>query len=119
MTRSTFTHFATALAIGAAVLATSTAANARGSGHGYSSGPVVRDHRTPMPVSSPVVRDHRSPGPIVRDHRTPVPVVVRDHRGPYGAPQGGVTVTGGMSRGRGATRACLGGYCVPVPGRLF
>lgn len=41
-------------------------------------GPVVRDHRRPVPA--PVVRDHRTPPPV-RDHRKPS--VVRDHRMPH------------------------------------
>ncbi len=111
MTRSTFTRFATALAIGASVLATSGVANARGGGghgggyHGTSSsfaapsGAVVHDHRTGS--TTPTYGGYHGGG-----GRRPDPTV-RDHRGPNGMPQGGVTVTpSGHSR-----IPCYGNLC--------
>ena len=76
----------TALALGSLALA--TAAEARGGGgHGGHGGPSM-SHSGPVMGGFP-----HSPG------FPGGPVVVRDHRGPFGAPQGGVIVTGGTGRG--------------------
>ncbi len=110
MTRSTFTRFATALAIGTAVLATGGVANARGGGHGggsfhsgsstaafsgvlstgvvkslqtYSVTP-VRDHRGQAPVYAPPKPCYTvvcGPGTYNASHRrSDWPGTVRDHR---------------------------------------
>jgi hypothetical protein len=122
MTRSTFARFAAALAIGATVLATGTAANARG-GHGGSHGFTMmghhhrHHHHHHHGWHGPNRPDDRVPvGPVGRpDDRVPVrPVTVRDHRGPYGVPQGGVTVmpTGGWGSVVRDHRSPFGGAIV-------
>ena len=110
MTRSTFTRFATALAIGTAVLTAGGVANARGGGHGggsfhsgsstaafsgvlstgvvkslqtYSVTP-VRDHRGQAPVYAPPKPCYTvvcGPGTYNASHRrSDWPGTVRDHR---------------------------------------
>lgn len=114
--RSTFALRAATLAASMVLFAAANAASAGSGGHGGGakspaltgiSGPVHGPGSSHNPI---VYHPNHGPG---SSHNPIMVAPTRDHRGPNGAPQGGVTVDGGAVKVTPAPTNCLrycGGY---------